>query len=652
MRVVRKLIIGGAALSLLVGAKLARGDYESHPELAPSVRCEGLEDATSPTGYGIDCQPLFWDLPAATRVGQTEPATPLTGFPDFVGGMTDRPPPLYSDGVDGYELPGLGRTPLCPSPADATLADPDRVPYWKATGLTDPQTGADLFEVACRRGTRATYGPWTVGTDPSVFDKLAYKILVFENSTRLAADGAASEMNVSAEIYDHVASHHGTCFVSTHRCADASNPDANSSECDFFRQIAQACPADGPSTECPQQQSYGFVAFRSTMARQGRYIMDLPSGRAFPVVENPMWLCQQHVVSGEPTVYGQPRDFRKQQDGAVGELVVQFFTERASSSEYEPVSMAFDFVASSATTLIPPYTIAPQDTLWYAPFDLAIGMLTMHSHQNMVKGTIDVVPAALPRPSERSPRCGGPKADGLPNVYENFSYFDPEVCEYWRNEADGPIVLRKGEGIRASCLINNGVRPTQAIADPDVRHAVETSAVGHDLLYGEQPASIYRVRYGCERTLGVPPGTPGSHARDCPPNPATDTNGLPIDGPYTPKPPDCPGCTDYCPTNLGYTGRCVPANAVFSNTGPDAMCIPIIMYWPLERMLDADGSPNDAAVRRVEEGRVNEVGTPGRVWKSPSDGGSCDDGAGTGGTNLDDPKNPLATNGHRCRAGL
>lgn len=635
MRFARNLALTGAGVSLLVGALPARADYDTHPELAPSVRCAGLEDRSSPTGYGLDCQPLVWDLPAATHVGETATAAPLASFPDFAGGRTDRPPPLYTDGGKGFERPGAGRTALCASPSE--------VPYWKDTNAKDAN-GAEVYEVACRRGTRAYYGPWTVGTDPLVFDKLAYKVLVFDNASRLAAESSGSEMNVSAEVYDHVASHHGTCYVSSDRCADATNPDyANSTACDAFRQIARACPAEGPSTDCPQQQAYGFVAFRSTTGRQGRYTMDLPPGRAFPVARDPMWLCQQHVVAAEPTVDGRPRDFRKQRNGAVGEMVIQLFTEPASNRAYKPVDMGFDFVASAATTLIPPHTIAPQDTVWYAPFDLAIGMITIHSHANMVKGTVDVVPASPPRLMSSDPRCGGPPS---PHVYENYDYFQPQVCEYWR-DAEGPLVLRKGEAIHASCLINNGVRPTEAIADPTLRRAVETSAAGHEVLYGDQAAASYRSRYGCEKTMGVPPGRPGEHARDCPPNP---DGGGGVDRPYDAS--GANGGLAYCPTNLGYTGRCVPANAVFSNTGPDSMCIPIVMYWPLDRVLGADGSVDPQAAGELRNGNLNQVGTPGRVWKSPSDGGACDDGAGSSGPSIADP-NPLpATRSSRCRAGL
>ncbi|MGH7898480.1 MAG: hypothetical protein ACREQQ_11045, partial [Candidatus Binatia bacterium] len=144
------------------------------------------------------------------------------------------------------------------------------------------------------------------------------------------------------------------------------------------------------------------------------------------------------------------------------------------------------------------------------------------------------------------------------------------------------------------------------------------------------------VRFGCEKIPNVPPGAPGDRAVDCPVN----ANG---DEAYE--------AHDYCPTGLGYTGRCVPANVVFANSGEDSMCIPIIMYWPLDRALNADGSPNPEALQDLQAGRVKEVGTPGRIWKSPSDGGTCDDGAGDG-PGVGDPNSVTPYKGTRCRAGL
>jgi hypothetical protein len=141
-------------------------------------------------------------------------------------------------------------------------------------------------------------------------------------------------------------------------------------------------------------------------------------------------------------------------------MILQLFTAPASDESLKPVSLSFDFVASNSTTFVPPYTIMPEDTVWYAPFDVAIGMMTIHSHENMVKSTIDMLPGNPPRLASSDPACGG-MAGGVPaaHAYEGYDYFEPKVCEYWR-QPDGPLILRKGQAIQTSCLINNGVNQT------------------------------------------------------------------------------------------------------------------------------------------------------------------------------------------------
>jgi hypothetical protein len=626
-------------VTALAVAATASADYDSHPELRPSVRCAGLEDPKSRSGYNPDCQPLIWSLPAATRVGQkaVAAADPAWGFPN---GMIDRPPPLYTNGVDGFERPGSGRTALCGL---------DQVPYWKPTGRPDE------YVVACRRGTRAYFGPYAIGSGRETFDAIALKFVRFENSGRLARDGLAidarREWNVATEMYTHYASHHATCDISIGRCNDPNDPaTAASPSCAQYRKLAEQCPAEGSELRC--RVEHDFNAFRATAGRQGRSTMDLPPGRAIGVVEDPLWLCNQHVINDEPPGFGSSRrrDFRRQVGGAVGEMVIQFFTA-PYAAKYRPVSFAFDFVASNATSYFPPYTIGPQDTVWYAPFDLVIGMATMHSHENMVRGTIDVLPANSPRLASTDRDCGGAAGSSAPlHAYENRNYFEPKVCEYWR-DADGPLVLRKGQAIRASCIVNNGVNQTQQIDEPAVRDAVETGPIG-DFLYAGRDPSEYRVRYGCEKTTGVPPGTPGADTpftskvpKDCPPNPAVDEAGHPVDGPY-----DSP---EYCPASAGWTGRCVPASVVFANTGEDTMCIPILMYWPLDRIVGADGSVNQDVVDRAASGDVDGVGAPGRVWQPVSDSGTCNDDAGDAGVNVDDPSPPpFQDHSRRCRAGL
>lgn len=652
-----------AVVLVLAAGRSALADYETQHWMRPAERCQAI-GFDSP-----DCQKLFWDIPEITALGQVHAAAPdsLTGYPN---GPIDRPLPMFVDDRDGHgyesELApdGFQRRRLCPA---------DSVPWWAPVdddhdGRIDTDaSGNSLYRSACRRGTRAYFGPKQLSSAPSVFDELDYAVLKFQNSARLDHDGPGGialgpadrrEYNDASEIYIHEGAHHAFCEISADRCNDANDPVyANSGACKSYRDLANGvyypdtnqwyCSADKPDPSCGSLNQR-FQSHRTTTTRRGRFLMELPPGHAFKVVENPMWLCEEHLVNDEPAIdTPAPRNFRSQ-GGAVGEMVIQFFTQPISTPDLKPVNLAFDDLVDTSTTLVPPFTVGVEQSIWYAPFDLAIGMLTLHSHQNMVKGTIQILPATAPRMSATRPGCGGLK-NGLPNpaVYENYRYLEPEFCEYWR-EADGPIILRKGDAVRAQCVVNNGMTATDRIDDPALRRAVEQSTIGEEFLYGQQPPSAYRVRYGCEQRTGVPPGQPLMHARDCPANPAVDDQGRPVDGAYDPL---ATYRYDYCPQRLGYTGQCVPANVVFANTGKDAMCIPIVMYWPLDRIVNADGGVNQDAAGKLEQGKVDEVGTPGRLFKSPSDFGTCDDGASDGGVSVQDP-NPSRSGGSSCRAGL
>jgi hypothetical protein len=631
-RTIRRAAIAALSITCLVGS-LAAADYETNPELRPSVRCAGLEDASSPTGYGPDCQPLFWDIPAAMHVGQRALATP-SAVPGFLNGLTDRPPPLYTDGADGYERPGAGRTRLCP--------DPDQIPYWRPTGeretvdtLTGPRE-AEWHEVACRRGSRAYLGPWQLGTKPDVFDKIVFGVLRFESTERIDRDVAAGravlrrEWNVSSATFTHHAAHHGVCDVSRSLCNNPADPaHAASEECRSYREAADRCPASSPRTS--SCSGAGFDVHRSIMGRQGRFTFDLPGGRGLKILEDAQWQCNIHVIADEPPAYGSTtrRNFRKQVGGSVAEAVIDLYTA-PDSAVLAPVSFSAEALENGATTWVPPFTLASQESVWHVPFDLAIGMTSMHSHESMVKGRMEILPAAVPR-ADASPGCGSPAAgDPSPSIYENYSYADPRVCNYWR-EPGGPIIVRKGQAIRTHCIVNNGVTPTLHVGDPAIRAALEESFAGREALYGQQPAETYRVRYGCEELPSsaaaavpayAPPGLPLMRAKDCPPNPEVDSVGGVIDGPY-----DAP---EYCPRGDTFTGRCVPASQAFADAAEDAMCIGIMMFWPLERLTNADGSVDPEARQDLEEGRADEVGTPGHVPRVPSDPGYCDDGSGSG----------------------
>ena len=110
--------VGAAVAALLIGVTTVRADYHTHPELKPSNRCgTALQKNPLPNpgniesleNYTTDCQPLYWDLPATVQLHVPVRAAydSITGF---LHGLTDRPPPLYTDGVDGFDEPGLGLT--------------------------------------------------------------------------------------------------------------------------------------------------------------------------------------------------------------------------------------------------------------------------------------------------------------------------------------------------------------------------------------------------------------------------------------------------------------------------------------------------------------------------------------------------------------
>src|SRR5438128_5584195 len=114
--------LGAAAATPLMGVTTATADYHTNPELKPSSRCgTALQKNPLPNpgnidsleNYTTDCQPLYWDLPATMQLHVPVRAAydPITGF---LHGPVDRPPPLYTDGVDGFDEPGGGLTQLCP----------------------------------------------------------------------------------------------------------------------------------------------------------------------------------------------------------------------------------------------------------------------------------------------------------------------------------------------------------------------------------------------------------------------------------------------------------------------------------------------------------------------------------------------------------
>ena len=386
-----------ALIVALAIASSSRADYDSHAELRPEARCgsipAGVGDAKDPGGiHSIHCQPLFWDLPAATRVGFQAAAAPTHEGPPpwYPNGLTDRPPPLYildrnDDGVAddgrGYESPGPGRVRLC--------RDPDEVPWWKpvvdAHGTpisgADPTTGktGPIYTVACRRGTRVRFGPWQIGRRADRQDDIAEGVVRFANSARLDRDverglldakkSGRVEWHAASEFYTHFATHHVVCWSPENAtCNNPNEPRSASdmSRCGGYQQVADgpsgahgkgACYAGDQDTRCQKPEESG-ESVREYAMFPGRTYFGREPGDAEVALENQLWDCYQHLVPElPPTImyhfpissFGLDRhaDYRLQTGGlinvadvrvsdtdpgkviggAVGEMIIQYFTE-------------------------------------------------------------------------------------------------------------------------------------------------------------------------------------------------------------------------------------------------------------------------------------------------------------------------------------
>ena len=329
-----------ALAAWLVAAPGARADYDSHPELRPEKRCAAIpagvgakEDPGGPAS--IHCQRLYWDLPAANRVGLVAAAAPLPGDrrPAFPKGLTDRPPPLYvvdrdGDGVaddgEGYEEPGPGRVRLCP--------DPDEIPWWKPLTGDDgkPLVGKDpthgqegpLHEVACRRGTRVRFGPWQGGTAPDVDEALVQGPLRFESSARLDRDvkergldeakHGRREWHTGTESYNHFSVHHAVCWYPENAlCNDPENPWAASDpgKCrEGYQEVADgpdapngkgACYAGDQDTRCRAPRQVAQTT-RHFAVVPGRSVDEHPRGQAEIALEDQLWWCYHHLTHDFP----------------------------------------------------------------------------------------------------------------------------------------------------------------------------------------------------------------------------------------------------------------------------------------------------------------------------------------------------------------
>ncbi|MGH7818871.1 MAG: hypothetical protein ACREQ9_03785, partial [Candidatus Binatia bacterium] len=597
---------------------------------------------------------------------------PNTGFKH---GLTDRPPPMYV-GTVGVVRDGFERLEDCQSEAgdcERLCPNPLEVPWWAPA--EEDVDGTARRQIECRRGVRVTYGPWQTGTSPRVDDRVAEAVVRFENSAHLDADGATDpsdrwEWNVASELYNNFGSHHATCWnpgvgigqtplSAGEECNDPEDPATatDMEQCGEYQAGADTCPASDPRFECPGYSRYN-QQFRNATQYPGRLFVDLPEGRAAKTLQNQLWGCDHHVVTYQTADSGTDRsgyhDYRNQKGGlvakhdegdwnageviggAVGEMIIQLFTAPRTDGNYKPLSVGFDVVTNVATTYFPPYTIGNSGGIWYAPYDLAVGILAIHSHKRMVKGTIDVVPAnpirtsgleENPDPNITNESCGV-SDDGLPpeHIYVDWHWDDAPVCRYYK-QPDGPLILRKGDALVTRCLVNNGVIQSEQAPEP-VRSSIRNGIVGQEVLFGRQDPLTYRVRYGCEQIPGVPPGYPYTPAQVCPPNPDTNPPGCvlgedpdchPVDGRYLNP--------DICTSGTGY---CAPANVVFANVAEDEMCIGVVMYWPLDPLVTEEGV-NQEAVDAIQSdpNNADDYGTPGRLPKSPTDIGYCS-GCGPG----------------------
>jgi hypothetical protein len=705
-------------LVLAISAPAVQADYDSHPGLRPENRCgmipAGVGDPKDPGGvHSLHCQRLFWDMPAATKVGTIRVGTWFAEdpIPRFPNGVTDRIPPMYildanndgiSDNGEGYEKPGPGRQRLCG-------ADVDLVPYWKellnADGSpkigtdslghhsvddpTKPQTGP-LLQVDCRRGSRAYIGPWQAGTDPAKFDEILNgQATRFENTSRLDRDVAAGrttadrrvEWSTATEFYNHFASHHAVCYTNPNNaCSNPSSPKPREAfqpggECWNYQKPANGPEDPGGTGSCysadEDENCSGGVsgAFRNATQLPGRLSLPFPGGRGMLGVEDQLWGCNHHVVSQlPPGSYGMTRlaNYRLQKagvinnsnhpiygvapgqpiGGAVGEYVIQYFTEPANA-KVKPINFMFNAIADAGTTAYAPFTWNYHESEWVAPYDLALANAAIHSHHRMVKGTMDILPANPPRLKSPNPLCGGAANGQTPtNLYTDWYWEDAPVCEYWR-DPDGPVVMRKGEAVRTTCFVNNGVTP-EAIKNglvagsvveglrslgapiPQQPGSVPTSTwsdlfasspVGDQLLYGKHPPVNYRVKYTCSGTGGMPTNqafvssTGIVGAKPCLPNPAVDGDGDYVDGPYR-NSTECPK------DSSGQPGWCNPGVITFACIGEEEMCIGVSLFYALPRIGGAD---NDEAMANLQKGDVNNVGTPGSAPRPATDNGICHD---------------------------
>lgn len=431
--------------------------------------------------------------------------------------------------------------------------------------------------------------------------------------------------------------------------------------------------------------SYGMTTLANYRLQKHGIVNNVPDTYTCQYCNNPSdpGDCETKVVRGAPdptattctddhsdVIWGvQPG---KEFGGAVGEMIIQYIV-KPHGEDVKPVNVMFNAAADLATTYYPPFTWQYHEAEWTPPFDAAVALTAIHSHHRMVKGLMNVAPKNPPRQQESAlntpEECGiGANPDGTPKdnpdfspneLYTDWWWEDAPVCEYWK-QPDGPITVRKGQSLRTTCYVNNGVTPEaikhgfvagatvaalKALGAPIPEYPklvpastwgdpLAKSEVGKQLLYGTHPPINYRVVYKCSEKIkpvqagdatvaGVPFATLAQTPEDiggfydiCSPNPDADGDGDYIDGAYE-NDSQCGG------------GLCEPSSIVFACIGEDEMCIGVSMYWALPRL--GNEETNDEAMQNLQDGDLDHVGTPGNLGVETDVSGICTEcGGGPG----------------------
>ena len=312
--------------------------------------------------------------------------------------IVDRNHDGVADDGRGYEQPGEGRARLCPDPDEIPWWKPVVDAEGRPRIGPDPSFGQQgaLFAVACRRGSRERFGPWQAGTRRDIADDVAEGLLRVENSKRLDRDrdlrgldekrDGRREWLTVVEFYDHFAIHHAVCWIPVNAtCDNADDPwtASDMSRCyEGYQRLADG--PDGPhgkggcyggdqDTRCVRPNQTGETGWFLTTV-PGRFFTEPAGGQAMPTLENQLWRCLQHVVFQFPPddagkdmafhevgseSYGLDRavDYRLQRGGlpniapeaqhgvdpgetiggAVGEIVVQYFTAPYTAKGMKPL---------------------------------------------------------------------------------------------------------------------------------------------------------------------------------------------------------------------------------------------------------------------------------------------------------------------------